>query len=84
MSRNALRLIVLLGVLSILGIVLAQVYWVQKAFDLKEKQFTHRTNIALKSVADQLLEESLDSTARLESIRQLSSNYYTVEFNRNY
>ncbi len=82
MSRNALRLIIVLGVLSILGIVLTQVYWVQKAFDLKEKQFTHRTNIALKSVADQLLEESLDSTARLESIRQLSSNYYTVEFNR--
>ena len=81
MGRNTLRLITILGLICIFGIAVVQIYWFRKAFDLHEKQFTHRTTIALNRVANQLLEQTMDSTARLESIRQLSTNYFTVEFN---
>lgn len=81
MGRHTLRLITVLGLICIMGIAVVQIYWFRKAFDLKEKQFTHRTTIALNRVAEQLLESTMDSTARLESIRQLATNYFTVEFN---
>jgi len=81
MGRSTLRLITILGMICILGIAIVQIYWFRKAFDLKEKQFTHRTTIALNRVAEQLLDQTSDSTAHLEAIRQLATNYFTVEFN---
>lgn len=81
MGRNTMRIITILGIICIAGIAVVQIYWFRKAFDLHEKQFTHRSTIALNRVANQLLEHTNDSTARLESIRQLTTNYFTVEFN---
>ncbi len=83
MGRSTLRSITILGVICILGIAAVQFYWFRKAFDQEEQQFSARTRIALNHVALQLLESTMDSTARLESIRQLSGNYFTVEFNTN-
>ncbi|MEZ5004404.1 MAG: HAMP domain-containing sensor histidine kinase [Chitinophagales bacterium] len=81
MGRSTLRIITILGVICITGIAVVQMYWFRKAFDQEEKQFSDRTRIALNRVANQLLDKTADSTAQLESIRQLSSNYFTVEFN---
>ena len=81
MGRNTMRIITILGIICIAGIAVVQIYWFRKAFDLNEKQFTHRSTIALNRVANQMLEHTSDSTARLESIRQLTTNYFTVEFN---
>ncbi|MCB0501456.1 MAG: HAMP domain-containing histidine kinase [Bacteroidetes bacterium] len=81
MGRSTLRIITILGVICITGIAVVQMYWFRKAFDQEEKQFSDRTRIALNRVANQLLDQTSDSTAQLESIRQLSSNYFTVEFN---
>jgi two-component system phosphate regulon sensor histidine kinase PhoR len=83
MGRSTLRSITILGVICILGIAAVQIYWFRKAFDQEEQQFSARTRIALNHVANQLLESTMDSTAQLESIRQLSGNYFTVEFNAN-
>ncbi|MEZ5009866.1 MAG: HAMP domain-containing sensor histidine kinase [Chitinophagales bacterium] len=81
MGRSTLRIITILGVICITGIAIVQIYWFRKAFDQEEKQFSDRTRIALNRVANQLLDHTSDSTVQLESIRQLSSNYFTVEFN---
>ena len=81
MGRSTLRIIAILGVICILGIAIVQIYWFKKAFDTEERQFTDRTRIALNHVANQLLDATMDSTARLESIRQQAGNYFTVEFN---
>ncbi len=83
MNRRALRIIILLAVISTFGIIMGQSYWLRQALDLKEKQFKHRTTIALQNVSDRLIETSQDSTIRVETIKQLASNYYTVEFNSN-
>ncbi len=81
MGRSTLRIITILGVICIAGIAIVQIYWFRKAFDQEEKQFSDRTRIALNRVANQLLDETMDSTVQLESIKQLASNYFTVEFN---
>lgn len=81
MGRHTLRIITMLGVICIAGIAIVQIYWFRKAFDQEEKQFSARTRIALNRVANEMLEQTADSTVKLESIRQLANNYFTVEFN---
>ncbi len=53
MKKN-ITLIILVTYASLLGIAITQVYWVKKAYDLKEEQFSNSVLIALKSVANQL------------------------------
>lgn len=83
MNRRAIRMIVILGCVSTLGIIFGQSYWLRQAFDLKEKQFSHSVFIALDNVAADLIEASGDTTIQVEAIRQIATNHFTVEFNSN-
>ena len=39
MSRNTIRLLIILSTLSIIGVIITQIYWVRKALDMRERQF---------------------------------------------
>ena len=52
-------------------------FWMQKAFNLKEREFSDRVHIALSSVAREVMFLSHDSTD-VAPVRQLSSNYFVV------
>lgn len=80
MNRNAIRIVIALAILSILGIVIIQLFWMQKAFDLREREFSDRVNIALRSVAQEVMIMSDDST-EVAPVHQLSSNYFVVSVN---
>lgn len=80
MHRQAIRIVVLLATLSITGIILTQIFWVRKAFDLKEKQFNDRVNIALQQVAQEIKKLNKDSSAVLP-VKQPASNYFVVSMN---
>jgi two-component system phosphate regulon sensor histidine kinase PhoR len=80
MNRNAIRTVIALATLSILGIAVIQVFWMQKAFDLREREFSDRVNIALRSVAQEVMMMSGDST-EVAPVHQLSSNYFVVSVN---
>lgn len=64
MKKKLINLIILVTTVSLLGIVFTQLYWVEKAVDLKEEQFDASVNMALKSVVNQLLDRHNDSTLR--------------------
>jgi two-component system, OmpR family, phosphate regulon sensor histidine kinase PhoR len=81
MNRKVIRNIILLGAISITGIVITQLYWINKAWDIKEKQFNHTVNIALRNVATELLMQRGDSASYIEPIRQVSANYFVVSIN---
>lgn len=80
MHRQAIRIVVLLATLSIMGIIVTQIFWVRKAFDLNEKQFNDRVNIALQEVAQQIKKLNKDSSEVLP-IKQPTSNYFVVSMN---
>jgi len=80
MHRQAIRIVVLLATLSITGIILTQIFWVRKAFDLKDKQFNDRVNIALQHVALEIKKLNKDSSAVLP-VKQPASNYFVVPMN---
>ncbi len=79
MSRAIIRNIILLAFISLAGIIATQLFWVKKAIDLKEQQFNHRAYVALKSVADRLIQDS-KYKVQLDGINKKASNYYTLDF----
>ena len=81
MTRNTIRLVALLGTISIIGIIVMQIYWVQKAFDINQKQFNQTINIALKNVADKIAAFNHSIPPTENPVNQLSSNYYVVNVN---
>ena len=81
MSRSALRIVILLAGLSIAGIVVTQVYWVRRAFDIRENQFNRDVNTALRAVAEKLFQVHQTPLPFNNPVDQISTNYFIVKSN---
>jgi two-component system phosphate regulon sensor histidine kinase PhoR len=62
MNKKMIVFIVVLTCLSLVGIVITQLFYVRNALSLKEEQFDHRVSIALKSVVNQLADYKKDTS----------------------
>jgi two-component system, OmpR family, phosphate regulon sensor histidine kinase PhoR len=80
-KSSSIRLIVILATLCIVGITFTQIYWVRRAFDLKEGEFNRTVNAALYNVAQQIYEINKTPSPANNPIRQLSTNYFVVMVN---
>ncbi len=81
MSRITLRIIIILAAVSIAGITATQIYWVRKAFDLKENQFNRDVTAALTQVSSKILEITKTPSPANNPVTQLTSNYFVVLVN---
>jgi len=54
MKFKNISIIIVIASASLIGIITTQLYWVKKAYDLKEEQFNSSVLILLKSVSNQL------------------------------
>ena len=81
MSRTTLRIVIILAVISIAGITFTQIYWVRKAFDLRENQFYRDVNTSLNNVAQKIFEINKLATPTSNVITQVSTNYFVVLVN---
>lgn len=82
MKSSTIRFIVVLATLSIVGITITQVYWVKRAFDLKEDEFERNVNTALLNVAQQIYSFNNNGPAPTHNpVKQLSTNYFVVMVN---
>jgi two-component system phosphate regulon sensor histidine kinase PhoR len=80
-KSSTIRLIVILAALSIAGITITQIYWVKRAFNLKESEFEIRVNTALYNVAQQIFELNKTPSPANNPVKQLSTNYFIVIIN---
>ena len=64
MKPKLFTLTIIITFISLLGVVIMQVYWVQNAISLKEEQYNNSVRIVMKSVLNSLLEIRNDSTIR--------------------
>ncbi|TVR39684.1 MAG: sensor histidine kinase [Cryomorphaceae bacterium] len=92
---RAIRILVVLAIISVVGIVISQVYWLDKAFRVKEtqldlrneqgmadeKRFNDRVVIALSNVADEILTITNDPAELFQAVKQVKPNFYTVAIN---
>lgn len=81
MKSSTIRLIVILATLSIVGITITQIYWVKRAFNLKEAEFDRSVNAALYNVAQQIFEIRKTPSPTNNPVKQLSTNYFVVIVN---
>src|SRR4051812_35041482 len=81
MSNKTIRVIIMLGAFVIIGIFTVQVYWLEKAFNVQDKQFEQSVRINLSHVSEVLNDEKADQEQSFRSIEQVSSNYYVLHVN---
>lgn len=71
MKNRHLRVIIVWGTIVLGCLIVIQLYWFSKAFNVAEKQFDHNVQMALKKVAD--------SVSTGSEIKKLSSNFFFVD-----
>jgi len=80
-KNSTIRLIVILATLSIVGITITQIYWIRRAFDLKEAEFERTVSAALYNVAQEIFEINKTPSPANNPVKQLSTNYFVVMVN---
>lgn len=73
MKSKHLRRIILLGTLVLVCLLVVQIYWFRRAFDVAERQFDHSVQIALRKVAD--------SVSKNAEVKKMSSSFFFVATN---
>jgi len=87
MKRKSIGFVIIMAIVSVLGILLIQFFFLKNSYDLNEKQFHLQTTSALRSVASQINEynnkvynhpsKPMDQC----QVEQISNNYYVVNVN---
>jgi two-component system, OmpR family, phosphate regulon sensor histidine kinase PhoR len=80
-KSSSIRFIVILATLCIVGITFTQIYWVRRAFDLKESEFNRSIQTALYNVAQQIYDINKTPSPANNPVKQLSTNYFVVMVN---
>jgi two-component system phosphate regulon sensor histidine kinase PhoR len=80
-KNSTIRLVVLLAALCIVGITITQIYWVRRAFDLKEAEFERTVSTALYNVAQRIFEMNHTPSPAVNPVKQVSTNYFVVMVN---
>jgi two-component system, OmpR family, phosphate regulon sensor histidine kinase PhoR len=81
MPNNLIRRLIILGGLSIIGIIFIQSYWLLKTWDIKDKEFDQTVNIVLRNVAERMSKYNKTILPKSDLVQRRSSNYYAVNIN---
>lgn len=81
MKTRLYRILIVSALIALSGLLVVQVYWFVKAYDIQEKQFDQSVSLALRNVADKLLNAEARYHEQIPPIAQVSSNAYYVEIN---
>lgn len=71
MKNRYLKITIIWGTLVLACLIIVQIYWLTRAFNVAEKQFDHDVQMVLKKVADSLSKD--------HEIKKLSSNFFFVD-----
>lgn len=82
MEIKKLNIIITLGLVAIIGILIAQLLWTRQAYNLEDKKFNQKVNIALLEVVDKL---SGEQTSFIQSpVQNVDNDYYVVNINNEF
>lgn len=95
MNRGTINAVIILGIISVAGILFIQVTSINRTADLQAKNiaiqeredslnlvhFTEQTHIALTNVLHRITVVNADSSDLYEAVKQIKPNYFTVDFN---
>jgi len=81
MNQRTIRWIIALGTISVVSILLIQVFWVKRAYDIRENEFNDNISTALSNVSDDFFRINKNTPPSESPIKQFDSNYYLVMVN---
>ena len=81
MKNRDIRWILVLAAFAIAGLIMMQVYYINKSFELNADQFNDKVSLALITVAEQINKNKRDSTSFIEAVEQVTDDYFTVNVN---
>lgn len=82
MEIKKLNIIITLGFIAIIGIMTAQLLWTRQAYNLEDKKFNQKVNIALAEVVEKL---SGGKTSFTENpVQNIANDYYVVNINNEF
>ena len=78
MKNRTIRNVAILGSIAIAGVISVQIYWINQALNLQQKQFQESVFISLKRVAERIsVYNKMDFPVK-NPVKQISSDYYIV------
>jgi len=94
-GQRTIRVTIILGVFSLLSIMITQFVWVKKSISVQERniaiqekkdslnliQFSEQVHIALRNTLEQIATDISDSSDLYGAVKQISTNYYSVDIN---
>jgi two-component system, OmpR family, phosphate regulon sensor histidine kinase PhoR len=81
---NKLNIIIAAGFISIIGIVIAQLFWTKQAFDIEEKKFSQKVHIALLEVAKKLYQSTNRELPAENPVKKMTNDYYIVNIDNDF
>ncbi|WP_424962478.1 sensor histidine kinase [Ekhidna sp.] len=81
MKNAHIRVLVILAILSLVGILGTQVFWLNRAIAQQDQVFNHNVQVALRNVVESLCEASGKDFPSVNPIEQVSGNYFIVRTN---
>ncbi|MEP7129178.1 MAG: histidine kinase dimerization/phospho-acceptor domain-containing protein [Chitinophagales bacterium] len=81
MKRSPIRIFLLLGLISITGALITQIFWLQKAMNAKGDNFDNNVILSLRRVAEHLDVSSTNSIITLEVVRKISDRTFQLAVN---
>lgn len=81
MKNSLIRLIFILSFMTAVGIIISQIYWVSKAYELEDKDFDYKVTSSLKDVALKIWEIKKTQATLYDVVEQINPGYFIVQVN---
>ena len=78
MKITRLNSIIVLGLIAIVGILIAQLLWTRQAYNFEEVKFTQKVHVALLEVVKNLYKGTTHQLPAENPVQKVSSDYYIV------
>ena len=84
MKTKNLNIIIVLGLVATIGILIAQLLWTKEAFNLEEKKFSQKVNIALLEVVKKLYQGTNSELPSENPIKKIANDYYIANVDNDF
>ncbi len=78
MKVTRLNSIIVLGLIAIVGILIAQLMWTRQAYNIEEVKFSQKVHVALLEVVKNLYEGTSHELPAENPVQKVSADYYIV------
>ncbi len=81
MKNSVIRLIFVLALISTVGIIVSQIFWVRNAYELQDKDFENKVNISLKNVVTKIWELKRSKMVLYDAVQEVKPGFYIAQIN---